>query len=113
MSLKEMNDLMDRMKPESLVKEIEGVTESMPSILPIITEGCPFCESKWKGGCERPGNRFTGVGRRVFYECGCSVSIWCDLGNGSVHILAKNCLKLNDKTFESFMEETQLKTIAS
>ena len=48
---------------------------------------CPVCGSEWIGGSCLPGEDMP-EGRRVFYDCGMSVSIT----NGC--ILMKNCIEL-------------------
>lgn len=40
-----------------------------------VPEKCLICNSKWIGGCQIPGQPFPKKGRRVFYECGSSISI--------------------------------------
>lgn len=74
---------------ENLVPEGDG------SVLPLVPEACLFCGAAYKGGCEVPGKPFPKVGVRVFYECGASISVWCDLGDGAVHLLTKNCTRTN------------------
>jgi len=83
------------MDKTEVIKSIEGHKANPPSVLPIVPEGCLFCGSSWKGGCQVPGKPFPKVGLRVFYGCGSSLSVWCDLGEGSVHLLAKNCYERN------------------
>ncbi len=78
----------------TLIK-MEGMVSDPPSVLPLVPEGCLFCGTPWKGGCQVPGKAFPAVGLRVFYGCGSSLSVWCDHGDGAVHLLAKNCLIKN------------------
>lgn len=40
-----------------------------------VPEKCLICNSKWIGGCQIPGYPFPKKGRRVFYECGASISV--------------------------------------
>ena len=84
------------MDHKEVIKQLEGRENDPPSVLPIVPEGCLFCGSAWKGGCQVPGKTFPKVGLRVFYCCGSSLSVWCDLGDGSVHLLAKNCMEKNN-----------------
>lgn len=53
-----------------------------------VPENCPICGSPWIGGYEIPDKPMK-EGLRVFYECGCSVSI-VQLNEG-YQLLIKNC----------------------
>jgi hypothetical protein len=49
---------------------------------------CPVCDSIWVGGAVRPGDPLTKG--RVFYKCGCSISIK-DMSDDHCLVLIKNC----------------------
>lgn len=57
--------------------------------LPLVPDKCPICEHPYHGGTVVPGRRM-GLGLRVFYTCGASVSV-SDLGDGMFQMLIKNC----------------------
>ena len=57
---------------------------------PIASGGCPICGAEWIGGHCEPGDEMK-EGLRVFYDCGCSVSIREGV------VLMKNCGKLLKK----------------
>ncbi len=46
----------------------------MRHLTPLVQPNCPVCGSEYKGGAFIPGQRFK-PGFRVFYQCGCSVSL--------------------------------------
>lgn len=91
-----LDEIFDKMHHETVEHLKEYTPDKNPSVLPLVPEKCLFCGEKWKGGVQVPGKPFPRVGRRVFYDCGSSLSVWCDLGDGAVHLLAKNCNKAND-----------------
>ncbi len=66
-------------------EEAEGMSGA-----PKVPEGCLHCGSKWIGGHARPKDTMT-PGLRVFYDCGASLSIKEDLGDGAYVLLFKNC----------------------
>ncbi len=43
--------------------------------LPRVPTTCPICNADYSGGCSFPGFPFKDKGLRVFYKCGCSVSV--------------------------------------
>lgn len=67
----------------------------MRYVAPLVPPNCPVCGSEYRGGAFRPGQRFK-PGFRVFYQCGCCVSLPKDINehlyttNGS-YLLISNC----------------------
>ena len=56
-----------------------------------VPKTCMVCDADWVGGCAEPGDEFPDVGLRVFYDCGASISIGENLGDGAYLVLVKNC----------------------
>jgi hypothetical protein len=54
-----------------------------------VLASCPTCGAEWSGGHERPLYPMK-AGLRVFYRCGCSVSIK-ERSEDHVLLLVKNC----------------------
>jgi hypothetical protein len=59
----------------------------------IVQKNCPICGSPWKGGTAKPGDVLP-YRRRIFYGCGCSISLQERLDMGALIILVKNCTSL-------------------
>ena len=56
-----------------------------------VPQNCPCCGMNWQGGSQIPGKNFK-TGLRVFYECGCSMSV-SKVPYGYT-MLIKNCDKV-------------------
>lgn len=74
-----------------------------------VPKFCLCCGSSWSGGCACPGEEME-EGRRVFFECGASMS-YQKIGENSYSILFKNCQETKDlKWTENY--KGLIKTIA-
>ena len=49
---------------------------------------CPCCGAKWKGDSGLPGDKMK-FGARVFYDCGCSISV-CEVNTTGYMLLIKH-----------------------
>lgn len=64
-------------------------------MIPRVPATCLACGAAWTGGAGKPGDKMR-FGRRVFYECGASLSIAGDADEqnileGAYLLLFKNC----------------------
>lgn len=57
---------------------------------PLVPDGCPFCRAPDRGGWREPGMPML-AGRPTYYQCGASIWIFHDFGDGTVQMIAKGC----------------------
>ncbi len=59
-------------------------------LTPLVPLKCPVCAADYKGGHEVPGKPMKDK-LRIFYVCGCSISVQRSKYNNAFRMLIKNC----------------------